>query len=119
MELFDLPSMVSTLSLAYVTGVMTGAEASIGFPSLYTLPHTAVLGFHGVNVRGSESRHKMMLVHSKNPYEDTKTELIAQKMVGKRMLIGWAFSQDLRSFRLETADHFPVQCRYQTLKTST
>ena len=89
--------MVSTLSLAYVTGVMTGtaAEASIGFPSLYTLPHTAVLRFHGVNVRGSESWNKMMLVHSNNPYEDTKTELIAQKMVGKRMFIGWPFLQNL------------------------
>jgi 5'-3' exoribonuclease 1 len=74
---------------------MTCAEASVGFPSLYTPPHTAVrLGFHGVNVHGSESRNKLMLVHIKKPYEDTKTELIAQKMVGKRTFIGWPFLQE-------------------------
>ena len=35
-----------------------------------------------------------MEVHIKNPYGDTKTEFIAQKMVGNRMFIGWPFLQE-------------------------
>jgi len=64
-----------------------GAE---GFPSLYT-PHTALLSFHGVNVHGSKSP---WLLHIKNLYEDTKTELIAKEMVGKRTFIDGPFFRE-------------------------
>src|SRR6202044_3820858 len=50
--------------------------------------------FHGVNVHGSESRNKSMVVHIKNPYEDTKTEDIAKEMIGKRTFMGWPFLQE-------------------------
>jgi len=95
MEPFDLPTLDGLhLVPGLCDGVLTGVEALAGFPSLHTLPHTAVLGFHGVNVHGSESRNKSMVVNIKNPYEDTKTELIAQEMVGKRTFIGWPFLQE-------------------------
>ncbi|KAF8055536.1 exonuclease II, partial [Lyophyllum atratum] len=95
MEPFDLPTL-SGLHLieGLCDGVLTGADALAGFPSLNTLPHTAVLGFHGVNVHGSESRNKSMIVHIENPYEHAKTEDIARKMVGERTFIGWPFLQE-------------------------
>ena len=35
-----------------------------------------------------------MVVHIKNPYEDTKTEDIAKEMIGKRTFMGWPFLQE-------------------------
>jgi len=53
----------------------------------------------------------MMLVHSNNPYEDTKTELIAQKMVGKRTFIGWPFLQNLTILSLEVSGNLQGEDR--------
>ena len=95
MEPFDLPTLDGLhLIPGLCDGVLTGAEALAGFPSLHTLPHTGLLGFHGVNVHGTESRNKSMVVHITNPYEDTKIELMAKEMVGKRTFIGWPFLQE-------------------------
>ena len=95
MEPFDLPTLNGLhLVPGLCDGVLTGAETSAGFPSLHTLPHIALLGFHGVNVHRSESRNKSMMVHIKNPYEDTKTEDIAKEMIGKRTFMGWPFLQE-------------------------
>jgi len=92
MEPFDLPMLNGLHPVpGLCDGVLTGAEALVGFPSLHTLPYIALLGFHGVNVHGSESRNKWMVVHIKNPYEDTKTEDIAKEMTGKRTFMGWPF----------------------------
>lgn len=95
MEPFDLPTLDGLhLIPGLCDGVFLGAEALAGFPSLKTLPHTAVIGFHGVNVHGQESRNKSMIVHIENPYEDTKTEEVAKKMVGERTFMGWPFLQE-------------------------
>jgi len=83
MESFDLPPLNGLhLVPGLCDAVLTDTEALAGFPSMHTLPHTPLLGFHGVNVHGSESRNKSMVVHIKNPYEDTKTEDITKEMVG-------------------------------------
>jgi 5'-3' exonuclease len=69
MEPFDLPTLNGLhLVPGLCDGILTGAEALAGFPSLHTFPHAALLGFHGVNVHGSESRNKSMVVHIKNPW---------------------------------------------------
>ncbi|TFK36740.1 hypothetical protein BDQ12DRAFT_609273 [Crucibulum laeve] len=95
MEPFDLPTLDGLhLIPGLCDGVFLGAEALAGFPSLKTLPHTALLGFHGVNVHGSESRNKSMVVHIENPYDGTKTEEIAKKMIGERTFMGWPFLQE-------------------------
>ncbi|KAG6889401.1 hypothetical protein C0992_005394 [Termitomyces sp. T32_za158] len=95
MEPFDLPTLDGLhLIEGLCDGVLTGIEALAGFPSLKTLPHAAVLGFHGVNVHGSESRNKSMIINIKNPYEHTQVEEVAQKMVGQRTFIGWPFLQE-------------------------
>ncbi|KAF7374113.1 5'-3' exoribonuclease 1 [Mycena sanguinolenta] len=78
-----------------VPGVHLGAAAPAGFPSLKTLPHTAVLGVHGVNVHGSESRNNSMVVHiGDSPYEGHKPEAIARDFLGKRVFVGWPFLQE-------------------------
>ncbi|PPQ77620.1 hypothetical protein CVT25_011231 [Psilocybe cyanescens] len=95
MEPFDLPTLDGLhLIPGLCDGVALGAEALAGFPSLQTLPHTAQLGHHGVNVHGSESRNKSMIVHIENPYETTKAQDIANKMVDRRIFMGWPFLQE-------------------------
>jgi 5'-3' exoribonuclease 1 len=76
MESFDLPTLHGLhLVTGLCDGILTGTEALAGFHSLHTLPHTPLLGFHTVNV-------------------DSQTELIVNKMVGKRTFIGWPFLQE-------------------------
>ncbi|KAJ7082372.1 exonuclease II [Mycena belliarum] len=95
MEPFDLPTLDGLHLIEGLSeGVFLGAEALAGFPSLKTLPHTAVLGFHGVNVHGTESRNKSMVVHIENPHENRKTEDVAREMVGRRTFMGWPFLQE-------------------------
>ncbi|KAF7331483.1 5'-3' exoribonuclease 1 [Mycena kentingensis (nom. inval.)] len=95
MEPFDLPTLDGLHPvLGLVDGVLMGAEALAGFPSLNTLPHTAVLGVHGVNIHGTESKNKSIVVHIQNPHEARKTEDIAREMIGKRTFIGWPFLQE-------------------------
>ena len=92
MEPFDLPTLTGLhLIPGLCDGVLTGVDALAGFPSLQTLPHSATLGHHGVNVHGSESRNKSMVVLIENPYEGVKTEELARRMVGERVFVGWPF----------------------------
>lgn len=95
MEPFDLPTLNGLhLIEGLCEGVHLGAEALAGFPSLQTLPHTASLGHHGVNVHGSESRNKSMIVHIDNAHEHRKVADIAQEMIGKRVFHNWPFLQE-------------------------
>ncbi|KAI0707261.1 exonuclease II [Earliella scabrosa] len=95
MEPFDLPTLDGLhLVEGLCDGVLIGAEALAGFPSLHTLPHTASLGHHGVNVHGSESRNQSMIVHIENEHEHRKVEAIAQEMIGQRTFVGWPFLQE-------------------------
>lgn len=94
-EQFDLPTLNGLhLVEGLLNGVHLGADSLAGFPSLQTLPHTAALGYHGVNVHGSESRNKSMVVHIENPHEHRKAEDIAHEMAGRRAFIGWPFLQE-------------------------
>jgi 5'-3' exoribonuclease 1 len=92
MEPFDLPKLDGLrLVEGLLDGVLLGAEALAGFPSLKTLDYAATLGHHGVNVHGSESRNKSMIVHIENHYEGQKTEAIAQRLIDQKVFIGWPF----------------------------
>ena len=95
MEAFDLPTLDGLhLIPGLRDGVALGVEAMAGFPSLNTLPHTALLGHHGVNVHGSESRNKSMIVQITNTYEGKKMEDLAREMVNERTFISWPFLQE-------------------------
>ncbi|KAJ6450152.1 exonuclease II [Mycena sanguinolenta] len=96
---YALPPLGNGVELisGLVPGVHLGATAPAGFPSLKTLPHTAVLGVHGVNVHGSESRNNSMVVHiGDSPHEGRKPEAIARDFLGKRVFVGWPFLQEGR-----------------------
>ncbi|KAF8805386.1 hypothetical protein BYT27DRAFT_6674914 [Phlegmacium glaucopus] len=95
MEAFDLPTLDGLhLIPGLCDGVALGVEAMAGFPSLHTLPHSASLGHHGVNVHGTESRNKSMIIHIKNTYEGRKTQDIAREMVNERTFMNWPFLQE-------------------------
>ena len=97
MEAFDLPTLDGLhLIPGLREGVFLGAHSLAGFPSLKTLPHTVTLGHHGVNVHGSESRNKSMVVHIQNPYEKVKMEKLARDLIGNRTFIGWPFLQEAK-----------------------
>lgn len=95
MEPFELPTLDGLyLVKGLLDGVLLGAEALAGFPSIKTLPHNATIGVHGVNVHGSESRNKSIVVHIQNPYEGKKTEDVANALIGKKTYIGWPFLRE-------------------------
>lgn len=95
MEPFDLPTLDGLhLVPGLCDGVALGVEAMAGFPSLKTLPHSASVGFHGVNVHGTASRNKSMVIHIQNPYEGQKMEDLAERMIGERTFMGWPFLQE-------------------------
>ncbi|KAL1753974.1 exonuclease II [Schizophyllum commune] len=95
MEPFDLPTLDGLhLIDGLCDGVFLGVDALAGFPSLKTLPHTATLGHHGVNVHGSESRNKSMVVHITNQHEGVKPEDIARQFIGQRTYANWPFLQE-------------------------
>lgn len=94
-EVFDLPTLDGLhLIEGLCDGVYLGAKALAGFASLDTLKHTASLGHHGVNVHGSQSRNKSMVIHIENEYDGTKVQDVAQELIGKRTFVGWPFLQE-------------------------
>lgn len=95
MESYDLPTLDGLhLVQGLCDGVLLGAESLAGFPSLKTIHHHATLGYHGVNIHGSESRNKSMVIHVKDPHEGKKTQEVAEEMIGQRVFIGWPFLQE-------------------------
>jgi len=95
MKPFHLPTLDGLhLVEGLCDGVFLGASALAGFPSLNTLPYTAVLGYHAVNVFQSESRNKSMIIHIQNRFESQKGQAIAEEMVGKRTFVGWPYLQE-------------------------
>ena len=95
MEPYDLPTLDGLhLVQGLCDGVLLGAESLAGFPSLKTIRHYATLGHHGVNIHGSESRNKSMVIHVKNPHTDKKSRDVADEMIGQRVFVGWPFLQE-------------------------
>lgn len=95
MEPYDLPTL-DGLHLVHglCDGVLLGAQSLAGFPSLKTIPYHATLRDHGVNIHGSESREKSMVIRVKDMYEGKKTQEIADEMIGQRVFIGWPFLRE-------------------------
>ncbi|KAI0300796.1 exonuclease II [Russula brevipes] len=95
MEPFDLPTLDGLhLVQGLCDGVFLGTSALAGFPSLKTLPYTSSLGFHGVNIHGSESRNKSVVIHIENQWASRKPEDLAHELIGSRTFAGWPFLQE-------------------------
>jgi 5'-3' exoribonuclease 1 len=93
-NIFDLPPVEG---LDYRVGLTDGAllnvSALAGFPTLATLPYTAHLGFHGVNVFQQESRNESMVVTLSDAELRTKVESAKAKL-GQRCFVGYPFLQE-------------------------
>ncbi|KAK7466207.1 exonuclease II Exo2 [Stygiomarasmius scandens] len=98
MEDFELPTVVPGTPLPLVGRVSQADPSSgllAGFPSLKTLPHiNVVLGYHHVNVHGTESRNQSVVINIKNKYETLKPEQVASKFLGKVVHTGWPFLRE-------------------------
>jgi 5'-3' exoribonuclease 1 len=92
---FDLPTLDGLhLVQGLCDGVFLGISALAGFPSLKTLPHTSSLGHHGVNIHGSESRNKSIVIHIENPHASRKVEDLARELIDSRTFTGWPILQE-------------------------
>lgn len=110
MSVFDLPVLHSN---GYVNGLNPNARVGInslpGFPSLYTIPHSATLGFHGVNVFNSDSTSESIVLNLKNLFDGLSSEDILKRL-GSRGYFNYPFlaeglitgiSDELFSYKLE------------------
>jgi 5'-3' exoribonuclease 1 len=74
-----------------VPGTRLGIDMFPGFPSMETIPHTATLGFHGVNVFNTESLRESMVVTVQNRFEGKSVDEVAYGLIGTRVYVGWPF----------------------------
>ncbi|CAI6100238.1 hypothetical protein V2G26_008452 [Clonostachys chloroleuca] len=96
-NIFDLPDMEG---LEYVSGLANGAlvsvEALAGFPSLYTLPHTAQLvAGYGINVFQQDSRNPSVVVTLTETEKRAKVETWKARL-GQRCFVGYPFLQEAK-----------------------
>lgn len=95
MRVFDLPTLDGLhLVEGLCDGVFLGVDALAGFPSLKTLPYTATLGYHSVNVFQADSRNKSMVLNIHNKWEGRSAQDVARELVGQRTFVNWPFLQE-------------------------
>ncbi|KAL2133639.1 hypothetical protein VTI74DRAFT_1995 [Chaetomium olivicolor] len=95
-NIFDLPPVEGLEYRAGLTdGALLNVEALAGFPTLATLPYTASLGFHGVNVFQQDSRNESMIVNLSGTELRTKVEAAKVKL-GQRCFVGYPFLQEAK-----------------------
>jgi 5'-3' exoribonuclease 1 len=95
-NIFDLPPVEGLEFRAGLTdGALLNVEALAGFPTLATLPYTANLGFHGVNVFQQDSRNESMIVNLLETEFRTKVETAKVKL-GQRCFVGYPFLQEAK-----------------------
>lgn len=95
MEHHDLPTLDGLhLVQGLCDGALLGAQSLAGFPSLKTIPNHATLRNHRVNIHGSESKNKSMVIRLENLCEGKETRELAQEMIGQRVFIEWPFLRE-------------------------
>lgn len=107
-NIFDLPAVEGLdYRIGLTDGALLNVSALAGFPTLATLPYTANLGFHGVNVFQQESRNESMIVTLSDSELRTKIEAAKMKL-GQRCFIGYPFLQEGKVVRVsdELFDYF-------------
>jgi 5'-3' exoribonuclease 1 len=92
---FNLPTLDGLhLVKGLLDGVGLGVHAMAGFPSLDTLPHTAQLLHHSVNVFQQDSRNQSVVLFIKNTWDERKSLSIAEKLIGNKLYYNWPFLQE-------------------------
>lgn len=88
-NIFELPTLEGLeIIVGLCDGVKLGKDALAGFPSLETLPHTAQLGFHGVNVFQMDSRNESMVLTLTDAFQGESRVSAAKAKIGKRVFVG-------------------------------
>lgn len=88
-NVFDLPTLEGLeIIVGLCDGVKLGTRALAGFPSLKTIPHTAKLEFHGVNVFQMDSRNESMVITLKDAFTETSKIAAATAKIGKKVFVG-------------------------------
>ncbi|KAL8726035.1 MAG: hypothetical protein Q9166_006980 [cf. Caloplaca sp. 2 TL-2023] len=99
-NIFDLPTMEGLdFHVGLMAGVKLGEDALAGFPSLRTVPHTGMLGFHGINIFQQDSRNESMVITIMESVKRTKVE-IAKKKLGQRVYVGYPFLSEAKVIRV-------------------
>ncbi|KAK4227096.1 XRN 5'-3' exonuclease N-terminus-domain-containing protein [Podospora fimiseda] len=99
-NIFELPPVEGLEYRAGLTdGALLNASALAGFPSLATLPYSASLGFHGVNVFQQDSRNESMIVNVLGTDQRTNVEAAKVKL-GQRCFVGYPFLQEAKIVRV-------------------
>ena len=99
-NIFDLPTMEGIdYHVGLMDGVKLGQAALAGFPSLKTLPHTGMLGFHAVSVFQQESRNESMVVTLMETEPRTKIETV-KLWLGRQVHVGYPFLSEAKVVRV-------------------
>lgn len=99
-NIFELPTIEGLdFHVGLLNGVKLGEDALAGFPSLKTLPHTGMLGFHGVSIFQQDSRNESMVITITEPEKRTQAET-AKKKLGKRVYVGYPFLSEAKVTRV-------------------
>ncbi|KAG8777800.1 hypothetical protein FRC15_011110 [Serendipita sp. 397] len=92
---FNLPTLDGLhLVKGLLDGVGLGIHAMAGFPSLDTVPHTAQLLHHSVNVFQQDSRNQSIVLFVKNIWDNNHVLKTAEQMIGQRLYYNWPFLQE-------------------------
>ncbi|GAA5858509.1 hypothetical protein JCM8547_007340 [Rhodosporidiobolus lusitaniae] len=96
LEDYHLPTLDGGLSFrqGLMPGVLLGKDAISGFPTLESIPHTAALGFHGVNVFQSDSRKETMVITLDNVFEGVTPEAAGKTLVGQRVYVNYPYLRE-------------------------
>lgn len=99
-NIFDLPTMEGLdYHVGLMRGVKLGESALAGFPSLKTLPHAGILGFHLVNVFMQDSRNESMIITMLEGESRTKVES-AKALLGRRIHVGYPYLSEAKVVRV-------------------
>ncbi|KAK6833246.1 hypothetical protein PG987_007940 [Apiospora arundinis] len=95
-NIYDLPTADGAkLYRGLLDGAKLNIEALAGFPSLATLPYTASLDYHGVNVFQQDSRNQSMVVTLSDVEMRSSIETAKLKL-GQRCHVGYPFLQEAK-----------------------
>jgi 5'-3' exoribonuclease 1 len=90
-NIFDLPTMDGLeYHVGLMPGALLGAQALASFPSLKTLPFTARLDFHSVNVFQQDSKNESMVVDLTDAASRAGLD-VAKSKLGKPVFVGYPF----------------------------
>ncbi|KAK8047037.1 5'-3' exoribonuclease 1 [Apiospora saccharicola] len=104
-NIYDLPTADGAkLYRGLLDNAKLNIEALAGFPSLATLPYSASLDYHGVNVFQQDSRNQSMVVTLSDVEMRSSIETAKLKL-GQRCHVGYPFLQEAKIVSVQDRDY--------------